>query len=256
MPRSNPSKSSREMPGAPFGPTTRADPALERTEADRFVVAHLPLAERLARRHTSLYSDWADLFQEACLALVEVVRQSAPLPGGLNEPRVEALSVIWIRHRLALAHARRACGAWSVPDHALADWLKLNREQRRLRAILGREPAAHEVARAAGITAARLADLVQIDVPLASLDSFAQGCDEHDSLTSTDEARRLALSVRDEVAQLPEPERTIVARYYGIGCRRSPVRVLARDLHMSPRSVITVRQHGLSLLRSALSGGG
>ncbi len=248
-------KTSRVADAAPIvpgGPITQGDSEREATPEDRFIVAHMPHAARLARRHFNAGDGWADLFQEACLALVEVARHLAPLDDAAALEHAEALGTIWMRHRVALARAGERCG-WSAAGHTLADWLKLNQARRRLRHELGREPTLGEVAQAAGIAPARQIALDTLAAPPVSLDGLTEV--GHEAIAPAGDAVGaidLALAVRQAVAALPEPERTVVARYFGIGQRRATVRALARELRMSPKRVIAVRRQGLETLRAML----
>jgi RNA polymerase nonessential primary-like sigma factor len=219
------------------------------TPADRFIVARLPLAARLAWRYARFSPTLRDdLVQEACLALVEVVRR---LPSTMDAAHAEALAVLWMRRRLALALARHASGGPSLPPHALRDWLHLRRVWRQQRHKLGRDPTPAELAVASGMSPARIAALAAPDaVPLA-LDLLPEG-----ALLANDaptDPRYAAQRVRAALAQLPLRERQVVAGQFGIGQRRQSVRILARIFAMSPRTVIALRRSGLAHLRAILN---
>jgi RNA polymerase sigma factor (sigma-70 family) len=217
--------------------------------ADRFIVARLPLAARLAWRYARFAPALRDdLVQEACLALVEVVRRCPPT---MDVAHAEALAVLWMRRRLALALAHHASGGLALPPHALRDWLHLRRIWRQQCRDLGHAPASAELATASGMTPARIAALTTPDaVPLA-LDLLPEGALVAHTVT-LDEPRFDAQEVRAALAQLPMRERQVVAGQFGIGQRRQSVRVLARLLAMSPRTVIALRRSGLAHLRAIL----
>jgi RNA polymerase sigma factor (sigma-70 family) len=217
--------------------------------ADRFILARLPIAARLAWQHARYAPDaWADLFQEACLALVEVARQ---VPPEVVEDHAEALAVLVMRRRIVMALARRSMAGNSLPAHALRDWLHLRRVAAPLRLELGRDPHPAELAAATGWPVARIAALERALAPPLSLEALGtQGASAGNALEAPQETmRHEAALVRVALAQLPEPERTIIAAQFGIGMRRQGGRALARRLEIAPRTVAALRRRGLALMR-------
>lgn len=217
--------------------------------ADQFIVTRLPLAARLARRYARFAPMLRDdLIQEACLALVEVARR---LPPALDEAHAEALAVLWMRRRMALALARHANAGLALPPHALRDWLHLRRIWRQQRHALGRDPTLEELAEASGMLPTRIATLTMPNaVPLA-LDLLPEGA-LHIQDADTDDPRYEAQHVRAALMQLPARERLVVAGQFGIGQRRQSVRDLAHIYAMSPRTVIALRRSGLAHLHAIL----
>lgn len=229
----------------PTAPVVVADLPPDLAPAERFILERLPIAARLARWHARYAPDaWADLYQEACLALVEVARQ---LPPEVTAAHAEALAVLWMRRRIVLALARRRLVGYSLPPHALRDWLHLRRVAAHLRAELAREPRPAELAAATGWPVKRIAALERALTPPLALDAVA----ERLSLADGDAAgpRQDAARVRAGVAHLPEPERTIIAAQFGIGMRRQSVRALAHQFAVAPRPILALRRHGLALMR-------
>lgn len=244
----------------PMHPVIPAEAAPELSPADRFIVGKMPLAARLARRHARFGEEWDDLFQEACLGLVETVRELAPQDDPALDPANEMHAVRWMRRRIVLALARRATFVSHLPDHALRDWLRVQQARRALEASMGRMPDAHEVAEALGLTISQATALAAAPPLTLSLNELT----ERENATGTPMPLAPAIDVvigeptaqqvREAVACLPEPLRTIIAAGYAIGVRRVPVRQLAHDLHLSPRRVVELRRAGLEQLRGALGG--
>ncbi len=211
---------------------------------ERFILARLPIAARIARRFARYAPDlWADLFQEACLALVEVVRHA---PAQTTPDHLEALAVLWMRRRIVLALARHSSAGQCLPAHALRDWLRLRRIILALQNALGREPTRVELADAVGWPPERVADLTAPVIPTPLQDVAER---EAGDTMQRIALRRDALRVHEALARLPQPEQTIVAAQFGVGVPRLGVRELASRMHLAPRTVVALRRHGIILLR-------
>lgn len=216
---------------------------------DRFIVDRLPIALRIAR-HRARYAPefWPDLFQEACVALVEVVRAVAPCELPLDVTHLEAQAIGWMRHRVTLALAWHCAGAYSVPLHALRDWVRVRQLQQAMQQS-GQSPSPAELAERLHLPTARIAHLLALTTSISSLTSADPSVAAAD-LTPTS---YLDQRVRDLIAQLGEPERTIIAANFGIGTRRIGLRALSAQLGLSARHVIHCRERALGMLRTWLS---
>lgn len=242
----------------PMHPVIPAEPAGELSATDRFIVGKMPLAARVARRHARFGEEWDDLFQEACLGLVETVRELVPAEDGAVGPLVEEQAVRWMRRRIVVALARRATFVSYLPAHALRDWLRVQQARRALAATLGRVPDAAELAEALDLTLSQAAALAAVPPLTLALDDLV----ERENATGTpiplapapevEGGQPTAQQVRDAVEALPEPLRTIIASGFAIGVRRVAVRQLAHELHLSPRRIVELRRVGLELLRENL----
>lgn len=227
----------------------------ERAAGDRFILARLEIAQRLARHYARDREQFDDLYQEACLGLVEIARRlPAPAsPEGLA--RAEGLAVIWMRRRVVRALARRAFPLGDPPLHALRDWLRLLAAGHRLRAALGREPTPAEVARAAGLGSRHAAALLHTEAPVLSLSALLDDRDTahqeppapEPAVTTED---RLALA--DALARLPPLERAVLSAQFAYRAPYVTARALARQLRMSVRRVVALRRRALDLLRAEL----
>jgi RNA polymerase sigma factor (sigma-70 family) len=254
MPRSSAARAARELAAilVPDAPVVIVPLPPDLSPAERFILVRLPIAARIARRHARYTPDmWADLFQEACLALVEVMHHA---PEDVEPDHLEALAVLWMRRRIVLALARRTAAGQRFPAHALRDWLRLRRITHQLQQEQGREPTQAELATVTGWPLARVADLSAPAIPVA-LHELAENEAISDAGHEREAQRHDALLVRVALARLPQPERQVVAAQFGIGMRRQSVRALACQLSISPRTVVVLRRNGIILLRQILTSG-
>ncbi len=215
------------------------------TPSDQFIVACLPIAARMARRRAHEQALWADLFQEACLALVEVVRSHAAELALSDPAHLQALAIIWMRRRIALAAARHRAGAYSLPDHALRDWVQVRQAARHFAEAQGRAATVAELATLTQLPTNHIARLLRATLPTITTD-------EAQPFAAPPATDAQAAQLRQLVTRLPEPERTIIIGQFGLGGPHLSARVLATRLHCSYRHLLALRQHGLLLLRAWL----
>jgi RNA polymerase sigma factor (sigma-70 family) len=236
---------------APLGPIVICLEPLPKDDRDRFIVLHMPMAARLARRVTRDPQQWADLFQEACLALVEVAHELAIAEFLPPAHHAEALALICMRHRIAEAQPRVAWGGHSLSRHGARDWVHLRRILRQMRRDLGREPSLIELAAVARLSPAHIQELLAAALPPAPLDFATTSVAADDPATDL-EAQEDHARLREAIAALPEPERAVIRAQFGIGVPQRSMRDLAATMNVSTRRIFDLRQRGLALLRNAL----
>jgi RNA polymerase sigma factor (sigma-70 family) len=180
----------------------------------RLVVA---VAKKFSHRCRPPHLEMLDLLQEGAIGLARGVEKFDPERGF----KFSTFGYWWIRQGVSRMALERGNGAIKLPcAMAQLPWTVQQRQQE-LRLELGREPTADEVAAALEMTAAALAEKLELvrRAQCLSLDAHAGGDEEHTTLaeliadpTGLDpmEAmdQQLALEALDDaLATLPEPER-------------------------------------------------
>lgn len=194
--------------------TARLAPERERRRIQQEVVlAHLDLADAVARRYRGAFDDWRDARQVAYVGLTKAVQRFEPERGG----DLVAFAVPTISGEIK-RHLRDA--SWMVrPPRQLQERSAWVREQiADLEQRLGREPTLAELADAAGLTRAEAAEAVgcmESRHP-ASLDAPAHEADEGGGATLgdtvPDEAEAEAFGRAELRATLEAACRTLTPR--------------------------------------------
>lgn len=222
------------------------------TPADQFIVGRLPIALRMARRRAAYQPEqWPDLFQEACLALVEIVRVLAPTVLPTDIAHLEAQAVIWMHHRIVLAMAWHTTSAYSLPIHALRDWVRVRHAAQQLQQQLDRPATPAEIAAITHLSISHIISLLAASDatrPLESLPEIATA-----DLATPPATFYADQRVRDLVATLPEPERTIITYQFGLGVPKLSLRTLSPRLGLTIRQITRCRQRALAMLHTWLT---
>ena len=193
----------------------RSKGAVQRAVQDEMVLAHLHLAESIARSYVGQGRDYADLKQVASLGLIKAVRGFDP-GRGVEFAAYAAPTISGEIKR----YLRDAC--WVIrPPRFLQDLRTVViKEQPRLAQVLGHEPSLRELAAALGESEKDVAEALNCQGSLRpeSLEAysaeggahrteslvFEQDCTEHVDL----------LALRGAVRELPPGERELLFRRY------------------------------------------
>jgi RNA polymerase primary sigma factor len=209
---------------------------------ERMVTANLRLVISIARRYQGTGLSLLDLIQEGVLGLIRAVDKFEWRRGF----KFSTYATWWIRQGIQRALASKTREI-RIPENVVDLERRVLRVERELTAQLGREPAEDEVARGAGISPARLADLRGVARTVTSLDRPV-GTDEETSLgqllpaagAGPEELVSVSLSertLREAVAALPDLERQVVELRYGLAADGEPrsLREVGRSLGISPQ---------------------
>jgi RNA polymerase primary sigma factor len=220
----------------------------------RMIEAHRHLVTSIARPYRGRGVDFEDLLQEGTLGLVRALERFDCSKGF----RFATYASWWVRQgiqRAILDQGRTI----RIPASAADKLRRIDEAERRLTVTLGRPPHTEELARAAGISGAEIAELRRAAQTPSSLDAATRGEPIADSVEQdTDRSVGWELMVRTlkgALAGLPDPrQRTVLELHYGLGGEQPrTLREIGDVFGLTAARISQLESDALAALRSAPS---
>jgi RNA polymerase primary sigma factor len=226
----------------------------------RLIQANLRLVVKIARDYEHVGLPLLDLINEGNIGLMKAVDRFEPAKGA----KFSTYGAFWIKQAIKRALANQS-KTIRLPVHMVDKIYHMRIATHKLQELLGREPSDQELAEEMGLTLKQIRRMRRSARRPASLDA-PMGDADTNSLSDVVEDTRVELpldkmqnadsikAIRELVADLPEREKTILNRRFGLdGGTRLTLEEIGEQFHVTRERIRQLQNRALNRLKRRLS---
>lgn len=229
----------------------------DRRACERLVASHLELVRSVALHYRGLGLPFEDLVQEGSVGLLEAIELYDPDRGADFDTYARFRARRAIRN--ALTEKSRVI---RLPKQVVERRRVIDRTEAQLAAAKGRVPTVEEVAGALGLAESAVLEMRGVAVSPVSLDQpiLPDGSTLETVVADTAIADPAVETVDHEqadlvdaaVADLPERQREIISRHFGLGRTPQQMAEVAQALHLSQQRARAIERDAIYALHERL----
>jgi len=227
---------------------------------DKLIKSNLRFVVNIAKAYQDMGLPLADLITEGNMGLIRAAKKYDERKG----VKFISYAVWWIKQAIQKAILEQS-RIVRLPASVINRVMKAQKAGRELFYVMGREPTAEEIATHLNVSPEEIKQATELAQRDISLDAEIKNAEnlyladviEEKTYPSPEEVflrKNLLYELRHNLANLPDRERTVLEKYFGLdGQRPHTLEEIGKELGVSRERVRQIKERAIKLLRKMVS---